>query len=362
MGRLVNCCAGVEMPILPSNRVNAILLNVPANASSKAAIKSAKQMLKLAGTTVVVLDSGGFQLHEADRLGKTIYFDPYKDLICDATRINIAPLHVVQGAAALRPNFFIGLDFPIRKGLEAWKKPVEFMKKLGFNVIWARECSALRLRLCPDIQFFLPVQCYDLDQFDQFLGLIPDVLFDGLSMPVRNLSDTDIIIFLMRFHQMGTRQVHILGTSAITAIAIAAYMARHYFDWVSFDARTWSIWAENFLYMNPLNLKQDRITSNVKINENLHMDCPCPFCRGKTYTFIKNMPGTDRTAFLRCHNWWVIEKAARDLYQASRNLIDLERCLRARSVDRRKVDELCRALSMADALKSEDIRTIQRLF
>ena len=361
MGRLVNFCAGVETYVLPSKRVGAILLNVPANASSNAAIMSAKRMLELACTTEVILDSGGFQLHEAERLGKTISYDPSEKLVCNATWLNIAPLHVVQGAAIFRPRFFIGLDFPIRKGLNSQEKPAEFMKKLGFNAIWAKECSALRSRLCPDVQFFLPVQCYDLNQLGQFMGLIPGVQFDGFSMPIRNLTDMEIILFLVRFRQMGVRQVHILGTSKITAIAIASYMARHYFDWVSFDATTWRIWAEKFLYMNPLNLEQDRITSNVKINANLQMDCPCPFCRGKTFTFIKNMPGADRTAFLRSHNWWVIEKATRELYAAAGNIIGLERCLRARAVNPRKVEELCRALSLADALKSKDIRTLQSL-
>jgi hypothetical protein len=53
--------------------------------------------------------------------------------------------------------------------------------------------------------------------------------------------------------------------------------------------------------MNPYNLLQERIAQNVKIDENIAMDCGCPFCNRKTFTFIKNLPDTDRTALLRGH-------------------------------------------------------------
>jgi queuine/archaeosine tRNA-ribosyltransferase len=267
----------------------------------------------------------------------------------------------MRAAAILKPNIVVGLDFPIKKISEPSERKLEFMKKSGFNALGTLECSDLRKKLCPDIQFFVPVQCYDLDQFDQFSNLITGVEFDGFSMPIRNLSIKEVILFMVRFYQMGIRQVHILGTSKLFAIAVTAYMARHFFDWVSFDATTWRKWADYSLYMNPYNLLQERIAQNVKIDENIPMDCECPFCNGKTFTFIKNLPETDRTALLRSHNWWVIEKAAQDLYQNSGNVIELERCLRARGAKSEEIDELCKALSLADSLKNRDIRVLQDL-
>jgi queuine/archaeosine tRNA-ribosyltransferase len=267
----------------------------------------------------------------------------------------------MEAAAIIRPDIVVGLDFPIKK-TDPSEQELEFMRKLGFNVVWTKECSKLRKRLCPDIRFFVPIQCYDLNQLDQFCSMITGVEYDGFSMPVRNLTDKGIVLFMVRFYQMGVRQVHILGTSKILVIAITAYMARHFFDWVSFDATTWRKYAENSLYMNPYNLLQERIAPDVKINASIPMDCECPFCRGKTFTFIKNLPDTDRTAFLRGHNWWVIEKATQDLYQNASNVIALERCLRARGVKPRTVGDLCNALSLADSLKDSDIRILQGLF
>jgi tRNA-guanine family transglycosylase len=361
MGRLVNFCAGAELHVLPARHVDALLINVPADACSDSAINSTNRMLEAATSSYVMMDSGGFQLHMAELDSKKISIDETKPVIRNETEINLAPVHVMKAAAILKPDIVVGLDFPIKKVSEPNERKLEFMSKLGFNALWAIECSELRKKLCPDIRYFVPVQCYDLDQFDQFSNLITDVEFDGFSMPIRNLSIKEVILFMVRFYQMGISQVHILGTSKLFVIAVVAYMARHLFEWVSFDATTWRKWADYSLYMNPYVLLQERIAQNVIINAAIPMDCECPFCNEKTFTFIKNLPETDRTSLLRGHNWWVIEKAAQDLYQNSGNVIELERCLRARGAKSEDIEELCKSLSLADSLKNGDIRVLQNL-
>jgi hypothetical protein len=42
-------------------------------------------------------------------------------------------------------------------------------------------------------------------------------------------------------------------------------------------------------------------------------------------------------------------------------VIELERCLRARGAKPEDIDELCKALSLADSLKNGDIRVLQDL-
>ncbi len=208
MGRLVNFCAGTNMHVLPGRYVDAILINVPDNANSDDEIKSTKRMLKAAKTRFTMLDSGGFQLHMAERDSKKISFDKNRQVIRNKTEINLAPVHVMAAAAILKPDIVVGQDFPIIQTPDPDEQKLEFLRKLGFNIIWTIECSELRKKLCPDIQFFVPVQCYDLDQFDQFINLITGVEFDGFSMPIRNLSDSEIILFMVRFYQMGIQQVH----------------------------------------------------------------------------------------------------------------------------------------------------------
>jgi len=361
MEKVNNFCAGVEFHVAPAKHVNNVLVNVPDDACSPSAIDLTQRMLRALTTEYVILDSGGYQIFKAEKDGLKISFDENRPVIRDGFEINLTPVHVVDAAAILKPDIFVGLDFPIRKFTEPNEQKLEFMRKLGFNIIFARECYEHRIKICPEIPYFQPIQCYNLEQFDQFMGLITGVTYDGFSMPVRNLSVSGIILFMIRFYQMGVRQVHILGTSKIMVIAVAAFMARHLFDWVSFDATTWRKWAELSWYMNPHNLLDERIAQNVKIDEKIRMDCDCPFCKGKTFTFIKNLPETERTGFLRSHNWWVIEKATYDLYKNSSNVIELKRCLRARGAKSEDIDELCKALSLADSLKNGDIRVLQDL-
>jgi tRNA-guanine family transglycosylase len=361
MGKLINFCAGVEFHVAPAKHVDNVLVNVPDDACSDSAIISTQRMLKAFKTEYVISDSGGFQIFMAEKNGIKISFDENRPVIRNEFEINLTPAHVVDAAAKLRPDIFVGLDFPIRNFIESNEQKLEFMRKLGFNVIFAKECFERRSKVCPEIQYFQPIQCYNLEQLDQFMEMIIGVKYDGFSMPVRNLSVSGIILFMIRFYQMGVRQVHILGTSKIMVIAVAAYMARHLFDWVSFDATTWRKWAEYSLYMNPHNLLQERIAQDVIIDENIPMDCQCPFCKGKTFTFIKNLPETERTGFLRSHNWWVIETASRDLFEASRNALALKRCLRSRGVATKDIDQLCAGLSRAYSLKDCDIRTLQGL-
>jgi tRNA-guanine family transglycosylase len=362
MGELYNFCAGAELHVAPAKYVNAMLANVPDDACSPSAINSTRRMWNALKPEHVILDSGGYQILMGEENDKKISFDESRPIIRNEFEINLTPFHVVNAAARLKPDTFVGLDFPIRKLTDPSERKLEFMRKIGFNVIFAKKCHDLRLMVCPDIQFFLPIQCYNLEQLDQFMDMISGINYDGFSMPVRNLSPNQIILFMIKFYQLGVRQVHILGTSALFNIVIAAFMARHLFDWVSFDATTWRLWAEYSRYMNPHNLLHERIAQDVRINESIHMDCRCPFCKNVTFTYIKNLPETERTNFLRCHNWWVIEKASRDLFEASGNALALKRCLRSRGVAVKNIDQLCNGLSIAFSMKDRDIGFLQNLF
>jgi queuine/archaeosine tRNA-ribosyltransferase len=189
--------------------------------------------------------------------------------------------------------------------------------------------------------------------------LIGDIDFDGVSMPVRNLSINEIALFMLRFYQLGIKRIHLLGTSKFFAIALSAYMARNLFDLVSFDATTWREQAQYAVYLNPHDLSSEKIPSDITIDEKISVNCGCPFCRGKTYTYIKNLPQTEKIALLRSHNWWVIEKATRDLYKNCGDLVQFEKFLKIRCQNTEKIEELCSILSLIDVLKDSDIDVLQ---
>ena len=62
------------------------------------------------------------------------------------------------------------------------------------------------------------------------------MLFDGISMPIRNMSIFELAVFLVILYQRGVTRIHLLGTSRFSVIALCAYAARNMFDWVSLDS------------------------------------------------------------------------------------------------------------------------------
>lgn len=305
---------------------------------------------------------GGFQLHQAQKESKTIAIDPKSPFMNTKNRINISPAHVIETACRLEPHIMTSLDFPVLKIKDQAEREIEFLRKLGFNVKWAIETAALREKHCPQILLLIPVQCYTLGQFALFHTLIQHVSYDGLSMPLRNLKPPEVALFLLRFYQLGIQRVHLLGSSSFFTLAVAAFFARHFFQWVGTDSTTWRVAAQHSTYLSPSDLSPEDIGSGVLIDERLPMICPCPFCENMTFTFIKNLPYTDKVALLRSHNFWTIEKAAEDLFKNATDLLTFERFLRKRSQRTKDIDDLIRCLSLIDLFKNQDINLLIPLF
>lgn len=361
MGTLTIFCAGLgaDTGILPNKKVTNILVNPFDNGINEKAIKKTKIMFAFAETENRFLDSGGYQLHEAEGKNMLMTFDPGLPLLRSDKAINISPAHVIEIACQLRPHMMTALDFPIRKLNDKPEREQEFLSKLGFNIKWATEASSLRGRYCPQVQLFLPVQCYDLDQFEVFKKSIGDISYDGLSMPLRNLKPPEIALFLLRFYQLGIRKIHLLGSTSFFVMALSAFFARHFFEWVSLDATSWRLATEKAqAYFNPFDLSGENIPDSVSIDESIPMICSCPFCENRTFTFVKNLPYMDKLAFLRSHNFSVTERAAEDLYANAADLLSLERFLRRRSPRAKDTDALIKCLSIIEVFKNEDINLI----
>jgi len=359
MGKLEIFCAGVSINILPCRPLNNILVNVPHEGSSSKTISDTLKMFQYAQCEHNYLDSGGYQIIVSELLGRQCTFDAAKPLHLSEWGVNIAPEHIINVATAMQPEIVSALDFPIRKFTDKNDQEKEFMGKLGYNITWARKTANLRRERCPHIKLFIPVQTYDLEQFGEFFHYIQDLEFDGLSLPVRNLEAYEIALFLIAFSKLNIRMVHILGTSTLLTTALAAFMAKHYFSWISLDSTSWRLSAQYNHYINPFSLKSVDVSNNVIIDENIRINCQCPWCRGKTFTYIRNLPHTEKISFLRSHNWWVINNAAKELYQYSDTVLTLKEHLMTRYPDTREIEKLCYVLSIIDALKDRSIDEIQ---
>ena len=104
-------------------------------------------------------------------------------------------------------------------------------------------------------------------------------------------------------------------------------------------------------FLNPHDLSSEWLAPEMTIDESIPMDCDCPWCTGKTFTYIKNLPLTECTAFMRCHNHWIIEKAVQEAYGNSGTLSQLRAFLTRRCRDKEQVEEVCRSLNAAALFK-----------
>jgi hypothetical protein len=359
MGLFINFCAGTSEDLLPAAIVDAILVNVPQNVTNEVTLVRTQQMLATARVTHVMLDSGGYQFYSIEEDGGEIGFDPYGPLIYrPPSQINLAPSHVIDAAVKLRPSVVTGLDWPIRKLKKQFDRDVEFMKKFGFNIKWMQDMVTLQARRCPEIPLFLPLQFYDLRQLKFYEIYLRDLPYDGLSLPTRNLDAAAIILVLMKFHSMGVRRVHLLSVSNLVGIAIACYLARNLFDWVSVDATTWRLSAEFGSYLNPNSLKVKRFDPTR--NFNFSSICDCPWCSYRTYFQFLDTLITDQTSFLRCHNYFVIKKAGEDCWENSHNARDLGRCLTARvGTQDRNINRLIQSLMTIEIAGDSNINVLK---
>jgi queuine/archaeosine tRNA-ribosyltransferase len=362
MGRLVYFCAGARLRTLPAMKVKNMLINVMDSSENERVISETRTIFKRADTDTVMLDSGGHQIYEAEKQNKEITSDASLPIMRSKERINISPLHVVEAACKLRPTIMTALDFPLRDNKARTDQEQEFLRKLGFNMTWAIQTASLREKHCPDIQLFIPVQCYNLDQFEIFRNPLSSIQYDGLSLPFRSLTLSELALFLLRFYQIGVRKVHILGTSSFFLAAAGAFFAHHFFEWVSFDATTWRESAQHEIYLNPNDLSPEHIRKDVQIDEDLPMMCQCPFCENTTFTFIKNLPYTEKVDLLRNHNFCVIEKVTEELFEEAGNLSNLGKFLKNRSSQNKDIDELTECLSSIDLLRDEDINVLKSFF
>jgi len=215
MGELINICAGADINSLPDSPVEAVLFNVIDHCSNQRKIDAAMEMYRLIQPKYSMLDSSGYHVLRAELASKKLSFNPDLPPKFTSREINIAAKHVMESALVFQPyipDIVIGLDFPIRKLKDVNSPEAEFFYKLEYNVRWAVQSAVWWKELCPQSKFFLPIQCYNLDQFNIFWGRVGGLDHDGVSMPIRNLGIPEIALFLIKFYQLGIKRVHLLGT------------------------------------------------------------------------------------------------------------------------------------------------------
>lgn len=307
-------CAGVSSGRLPNTPVEGLLISTGSDCVTPKKIQETKEMLRIAKPKHLMNDSGGYQIYLAEKNGKAMTFNPERPLMITKKCFNLAPRHVIEKAIEVKADSMVALDYPIRKLKDPKAQRKEFQKKLPQNVAWAIETAELRKKHCPHINLFIPVQAYNLKQFEEFYEKIEGIDFDGFSLPVRNMSMKDIAMFLLKMHEWGVKKVHILGSSSLPVISVCAYMSERFFDWVSFDATTWRISAQYGRFIQPNDLSHKSL--NKAGSYDPEFECPCQSCNDRSLGQIAALERKERMKILVTHNYLATQNLCKEFGEA----------------------------------------------
>ena len=349
-GKLNFLCAGISPGRLPKGDVEGLLISTASDCKNSKSIQRSKDMIGAAKPKHLMIDSGGFQIFLAEKREVPMTFDPELPLTVTKKSLNLAPRHVVEKAIQMGAGSMVALDFPIRKLKGPVEREREFQKKLPYNVRWAIETAELRKKHCPDISLFIPIQAYNLIQFEEFCEKIKGIDFDGFSLPVRNMSMQDIAMFLLKIHKMGIKKVHILGSSSLPVMSVCAYMSQRFFDSVSFDATTWRISAQYGNFINPKDLANKRLDKDGSYDPQI--DCQCQACKGKALGQIAALDKKERMKILLTHNYQAIQDLCKEFGEASFDLQYLEK--RLSGSKRRDIKKILRCMSEIETMCLSD--------
>ena len=97
------------------------------------------------------------------------------------------------------------------------------------------------------------------------------------------------------------------------------------------------------------------------IEESIENDCNCRFCKNVSFEYIKEALYQERMLQLCCHNSWVTESVAEELYRNAGTLDQLAHFMNHKSPKERKIPKAIDALYAAEEMKEQNIRTLQLL-
>lgn len=342
-GMFINFFAGMnKLKDVPNDNMDAILVNTAQVLKSEKEFQKTKEIIRRSGARQVMMDSGGFTILNTENRNGVITHDGSRPFIGKKMELNISVHHVIKAAQKLRPDIMVGLDFPVIKTSDPEIQKYEFNRKKELNLEWMKKISILRQEYCPDIELYLPVQCYTLEQFSYFERELKKLNYNGIALPTRNMNPVSIARYLVRIYEMGIRKVHLLGTSSFGNIALSAYLARNLFERCSIDGCSWRNGAQNHNYIYSDTLREIPVGRRCTMDRRSGLPCRCVMCNGHTFGNIMDLNDRERIEFLRVHNFHTLRKAGRDFYRNSNDIKSLQTYLIKRAPEREKDIEAVR--------------------
>lgn len=365
MGRFVNFLGGMSIEVLPVSNIGGILFNTPDILKVKSTEERIKDIIQRARPGYTMVDSGGYQAFKVKENNRDVSPEEQTRLIMNENgpiygkkTFNLTAKHVLDAVLLIGPDFVISPDIPVPMPAHPDQKRFLFLESLGYNVYCAGELSRLLREHHLDTKLLIPLQLFDLFEYDYFTKQIGNIDFAGLSVPRRIMSNEKLALFILKARSMGITYFHLLGSGRMAHIAILAYMARHYMDFLSLDSTNIFRFSSTSQYLRPFSLiSLDLRVEGSKDDLTVPISCGCPWCRCyKSFYGIQYEGTEDKFAFLVNHNHFVVEQAMAEFMKNAGTAASLAQFLESRTKRHQEVRSIYNILSRIESLKTAALR------
>jgi queuine/archaeosine tRNA-ribosyltransferase len=362
MGRFLPVCSGAGINRMPAPRPEAILVSV-AYCGTPASLNSIKNLIKLSNTKKIFLDNGMFTFFRKWQNGEKVIFDKSLPLYPKGDIMNLTAEHVIQIALELEPDVLIVPDLPVPRikrteypgKLSYGHEEFQFMTVTYHNLIRAREMTRLRAKYNPSFDLYFTFQGYNLNQLDRIMSELSGLHFDGFCLATRALPWNKLLSMMLMLKYYGVRKIHVLAGSNLPTMIVCAFMARHFFDEVSYDSHNWLNFALKGTFRFYGSMGTARVVEKVDIPNHLQTyTCDCLHCQGRSLTDLKEMIyDREKQNLLACHNYYIETRTAEALFEHSETTATLRDFLLANSTRFKLINEILEALYIVQVMKDK---------
>jgi hypothetical protein len=365
MGKLVSFLGGMDYKVLPVSDIGGILFNTPEILRSPSALTKINMTIEIANPVYIMVDSGGYQAFKTKEKNGQLPPEEQSILIMNGNKpvygkkmFNLTAKHVLDAVLLLRPHFVISPDIPVPKPDHPDRKRFFFLESLGYNVYCAAELSEMLHENHLDTKLLIPLQLFDLFEYDYFMKQICNIDFAGLSIPRRIMSNEKLALFILKARSLGITYLHLLGSGRMAHIAILAYMARHYIELISFDSTNVFQFSSKSQYLWPFSLLPlDLREEGSKDDLTVPISCDCPWCSYyQSFPEIQYEETHEKLRFLVQHNHFVTEQFTTEAMTHADTAKSLKALLSEKTKRYDIVESVWHILSIIERLKQDALK------
>lgn len=374
MGIFINFIGGMDEDMLPiEQQIGGVIANTPYVLKSNENYLKTKRLFERSNVNYRMVDSGGFQMRLINDENEKI-IDPSQRTVIIMNpdlpiylkkKFNLCAEHVVKADELFKPDFIVSPDLPLPDQNDRDQQKFLYLNSIGYNIYSAFQISYLLEQSGSTAKLLVPIQAYDLAEFQLYLNHLKYIKYAGLSFPCRLMTLERMAVFFIKSFLAGVKIIHVLGTGRFSYIAFIAYFARNFFDFTSIDSTNLSKFSTVNSYLEPFSLIPFSLRMSSTDDLSKPIICSCPWCSHHTsYYSIQNKPKQEKRSFIVNHNHYVIEQLMTESYNHASTALELYNFLRQKTSRKDDCLDIFRVLTLVESAKNHftDDRMVTAFF